>query len=136
MKTIKQVEEFHQAFGHPIESHINIGDEKLNALRVRLLAEEVEELKVALQENNPTEVLDALLDIQYVLDGAVLALGFKDVFDEAFHQVHQSNMSKLGEDGKPVYDEGGKVLKGPNYFKVDLTQYIDRLEWRKQNSKG
>jgi predicted HAD superfamily Cof-like phosphohydrolase len=123
--TLEQVQEFHETYGLPVEDAPNVTDEKTNALRINLLAEELEELKEALANNDPLEALDALIDLQYVLDGAFLSLGLHDVKDIAFNEVHRSNMSKLGEDGKPIRRESdGKVMKGPNYFKPDLAQFI------------
>lgn len=124
LTTLDQVKEFHQAFGHPVKDVPDLSDRKLNDLRVNLLVEEVKELNDAMGVNDTVAALDALLDIQYVLDGAFLALGFHNVKDEGFDRVHQSNMSKLGEDGKPVLREDGKILKGPNYKKVDLTDLV------------
>ena len=178
-------------FGHPLNSAPYIKNEDLNRLRVRLLREEIDELNDGIIARDRVEVLDALTDIQYVLDGAVLALGyagrvsltvyppaterrsesglpamlmgcvdlletalqmaatasvevalgrlqvglseaysqlgFDTVRQQAFAEVHRSNMSKLGEDGKPIYDEGGKVLKGPNYSRPDLAQFVEEL---------
>ena len=104
----------------------DISDEKTNKLRINLLAEEVEELQEALEAGDLVEVLDALTDIQYVLDGAYLSFGLHDVKMAAFEEVQRSNMSKLGEDGKPIVrEEDGKILKGPNYFKPDIAQFIN-----------
>ena len=123
--TLEQVQEFHETYGLPVESAPNVSDEKTNALRINLLAEELDELKEALAAGDALETLDALIDLQYVLDGAFLSLGLHDVKDIAFNEVHRSNMSKLGEDGKPIRRESdGKVMKGPNYFKPDLAQFI------------
>lgn len=123
--TLQQVQEFHETYGLPVEATPNVTDEKTNALRINLLAEELDELKEALANSDPLETLDALIDLQYVLDGAFLSLGLHDVKDIAFNEVHRSNMSKLGEDGKPIRRESdGKVMKGPNYFKPDLAQFI------------
>lgn len=123
--TLDQVKEFHETYGLPVEKAPNISDAKTNALRINLLAEEVDELKEALEANDIVEVLDALTDIQYVLDGAYLSFGLQDLKTKAFDEVHRSNMSKLGEDGQPIRRESdGKILKGPNYFKPDLVQFI------------
>jgi len=124
MKTITQVKEFHKAFGHPIEPVPFLDDVKTNQLRVKLLAEEVSELAYALKRNDQIHTLDALLDIQYVLDGAFLALGFASVKEAAFAEVHRSNMSKLGRDGKPIYRADGKIIKGPDYRPPDLKPFI------------
>jgi predicted HAD superfamily Cof-like phosphohydrolase len=123
--TLEQVQEFHETYGLPVEATPKIDDEKTNALRINLLAEELDELKEALEAGDIVEVLDALTDLQYVLDGAYLSFGLHDVKIAAFDEVHRSNMSKLGADGKPIRrPEDGKVLKGPNYFEPDLSQFI------------
>lgn len=123
--TLEQVKEFHETYGLPVKSAPDLSDAKTNALRINLLAEELEELQEALADNDPVEVLDALIDLQYVLDGAFLSLGLHHVKDAAFAEVHNSNMSKLGEDGKPIVRESdGKILKGPNYFKPDMSKFI------------
>ena len=123
--TLEQVQEFHETYGLPVEDSPNISDAQTNELRINLLAEELDELKEALEANDKVEVLDALIDLQYVLDGAFLSFGLADVKDAAFAEVHSSNMSKLGADGKPIRREGdGKVLKGPNYFQPNMSQFI------------
>ena len=123
--TIECVAEFHNAFGLPVSGQVNISDEKVNLLRINLLQEELDELKEALAAGDVVEVLDALTDLQYVLDGAVLSFGLQNVKDAAFNEVHRSNMSKLGADGKPIYREGdGKVLKGPDYFRPNIAQFV------------
>ena len=124
--TLEQVQEFHETYGLPVKDSPDISDPKTNKLRVNLLAEEVEELQEALEAGDLVEVLDALTDIQYVLDGAYLSFGLQHVKTAAFEEVQRSNMSKLGEDGKPIVrTEDGKILKGPNYFKPDIAQFID-----------
>jgi predicted HAD superfamily Cof-like phosphohydrolase len=123
--TLEQVREFHETYGLPVESAPNISDQKTNDLRINLIAEELDELQEALKNNDIVETLDALIDLQYVLDGAFLSFGLHDVKDIAFAEVHRSNMSKLGEDGKPIRRESdGKVMKGPNYFVPDMSQFI------------
>ena len=119
-KNLNRVAEFHAAFGHPINDDPKLGDFVLNELRTDLIAEELWELEMGMDEEDPIEVLDALCDLQYVLDGAFLALGFHQCKEDGMAEVHRSNMSKLGEDGKPIYREDGKILKGPNYRKPDL----------------
>ena len=127
--TLERVQEFHETYGLPVLSAPDISDEKTNTLRINLLAEELDELKEALAAGDMVEVLDALTDLQYVLDGAYLSFGLQDKKEAAFAEVHASNMSKLGEDGKPIRRESdGKVLKGPNYFKPDLVQFIKMSE--------
>ena len=126
--TLEQGQEFHETYGLPVEDAPNLSDPQTNELRINLLAEELDELKVALAEDDKVEVLDALIDLQYVLDGAFLSLGFADVKEAAFNEVHRSNMSKLGADGKPIRREGdGKVMKGPNYFKPDMVQFVKNM---------
>ena len=123
--TLEQVREFHETYGLPVESVPNISDQKTNDLRINLIAEELEELQEALKNNDIVETLDALIDLQYVLDGAFLSFGLHDVKEIAFAEVHRSNMSKLGEDGKSICCESdGKVMKGPNYFVPDMSQFI------------
>lgn len=123
--TLDQVQEFHETYGLPVESEQTTGSEQTKQLRINLLQEELDELKEALENDDMVETLDALIDLQYVLDGAFLSFGMQDVKTPAFDEVHRSNMSKLGEDGKPIRREGdGKVMKGPNYFKPDMTQFI------------
>ncbi len=124
--TLEQVQEFHETYGLPVLNSPDISDEKTNELRINLLAEELDELKEALQQGDMVETLDALIDLQYVLDGAFLSFGLHGLKEQAFNEVHRSNMSKLGEDGKPIRRESdGKVLKGPNYFKPDIAQFLD-----------
>ena len=124
--TLDQVKEFHETYGLPVAPEQTLGDAQTQELRVNLLAEEVEELKEALEAGDIQEVLDALTDIQYVLDGAYLSFGMQGVKQAAFDEVHRSNMSKLGADGKPIRRESdGKVLKGPDYFPPNLGQFID-----------
>lgn len=123
--TLEQVREFHETYELPVRDAPYLSCAQTNELRINLLAEELEELQDAIKDNDPVEVLDALVDLQYVLDGAFLSFGLHDVKESAFNEVHRSNMSKLGEDGKPIRREGdGKVMKGPNYFKPDLTQFV------------
>jgi len=124
-ETLDQVREFHETYGLPVASAPSLCDEKTNQLRINLLAEEVEELKEALEIGDMVEVLDALTDIQYVLDGAYLSFGLHGVKQAAFDEVHRSNMSKLGADGKPIRRESdGKVMKGPSYFKPNMAQFV------------
>lgn len=124
--TLDQVQIFHETYGLPVKSAPDISDEKTNALRIGLLQEELDELKEALAEGDMVETLDALVDLQYVLDGAFLSFGLQHLKMPAFEEVQRSNMSKLGEDGKPVVRESdGKILKGPDYFKPDLKQFLD-----------
>ncbi len=124
--TLEQVQEFHETYGLAVESQPTIKDQKTNTLRINLLAEELDELKEALEQGDMVETLDALIDLQYVLDGAFLSFGMQELKNNAFREVHRSNMSKLDENGKPIRREtDGKVLKGPNYFKPDMAQFFD-----------
>tara|TARA_B100001989_G_C24527489_1_gene459542 strand:- start:131 stop:547 length:417 start_codon:yes stop_codon:yes gene_type:complete len=126
--TLEQVQEFHETYGLPVLDKPSIADEKTNKLRINLLAEELDELKEALEEGDLLETLDALIDLQYVLDGAFLSFGLQEMKNAAFDEVHRSNMSKLGADGKPIRRESdGKVLKGPDYFKPDLKQFLKHI---------
>jgi len=127
--TLDMVKIFHETYGLPVKDAPDISDAKTNALRINLLAEEVDELKEALEAGDMVEVLDALTDIQYVLDGAYLSFGLQSVKMAAFEEVQRSNMSKLGADGKPIVrPEDGKILKGPNFFQPDLAQFIDKKD--------
>ena len=123
--TLEQVKIFHETYGLPVKDAPDISDPQTNELRINLLAEELDELQEALANNDMVEVLDALTDLQYVLDGAYLSFGLHHLKTAAFEEVQRSNMSKLGEDGKPIRRESdGKVLKGPNYFKPDIAQFL------------
>jgi predicted HAD superfamily Cof-like phosphohydrolase len=127
--TLEQVQKFHETYGLPVKPSPDISDEKTNALRINLLAEELDELKEALEAGDMVEVLDALTDLQYVLDGTYLSFGMQSLKTPAFEEVQRSNMSKLGADGKPIVrPEDGKILKGPDYFKPDLAQFIKTQE--------
>ena len=125
--TLEQVQEFHETYGLPVHDDINLTCEQTKQLRINLLQEELDELKEALANDDPQETLDALIDLQYVLDGAFLSFGMQAMKDIAFDEVHRSNMSKLGADGKPIRrPEDGKVMKGPNYFAPDLSKVIKK----------
>lgn len=125
--SLEMVKEFHEKFDHPVHDFVHIGDQKVNHLRVKLLREEIQELDDALAVGDEKEVLDALSDIQYVLDGAFLALGFHRIKDEAISETHSSNMSKLGPDGLPVKREDGKILKGPNFREPDYSKILEKI---------
>lgn len=118
--TLNRVNEFHQAFNLKIQKNPDLSDQQTNQLRISLLQEELDELKKALTEQNQVAALDALVDLQYVLDGAFISLGLAEKKVPAFEIIHASNMSKLGLDGKPVHREDGKAMKGPNYVPPDL----------------
>ena len=122
MTNFEKVGIFMKTFGQEIKSKSELSNEKINKLRINLIEEELDELKLAISQNNIKEVADALTDILYVTYGAGHAFGIN--LDQCFNEVQNSNLSKLGSDGKPIYNEFGKVMKGPNYFKPDLTKFI------------
>ena len=122
MTNFEKVKIFMQTFGQEVKSKSSLSSEKINSLRISLIQEELDELKKAIQDKDIVEVADALTDILYVTYGAGHAFGID--LDQCFNEVQNSNMSKLGDDGKPIYNENGKVMKGPNYFKPDLSKYI------------
>ena len=122
MTNFEKVKLFMQTYGQEVKAKANFSDEKTNKLRVDLIKEELDELTKAMDEKDLLEVADALTDILYVTYGAGHAFGIN--LDMCFDEVQNSNMSKLGEDGKPIYNEAGKVMKGPSYFKPDLSKYI------------
>ncbi len=125
-KPIKAVEAFHQAFGlgNKPTPTASLGIEK-NKLRFNLMKEENEEYLEAAQNNDLVEVADALGDMLYILCGTIIEHGMQNKIEEVFDEIQRSNMSKLGEDGKPIYREDGKVLKGPNYFKPDIKRILN-----------
>jgi len=127
--TLEQVQEFHETYGLPVQDEVNLSCAQTKQLRINLLQEELDELKEALANDDPVETLDALIDLQYVLDGAFLSFGMQAMKEIAFDEVHRSNMSKLGADGKPIRrPEDGKVMKGPNYFAPDLSKFIKKKD--------
>ena len=111
-----------QTFGQEVKNKPSFSTDKINKLRFDLIKEELDELKVALENKDFLEVADALTDILYVTYGAGHAFGID--LDACFNEVQNSNMSKLGDDRKPIYNEAGKVMKGPKYFKPNLTKFI------------
>ena len=111
-----------QTFGQEVKIKASFSDEKTNQLRLDLISEELEELKNAMENKDLLEVADALTDILYVTYGAGHAFGID--LDKCFDEVQNSNMSKLDADGKPIYNESGKVMKGPDYFKPDLSKFL------------
>ncbi|HLV41874.1 MAG TPA: nucleoside triphosphate pyrophosphohydrolase family protein [Brumimicrobium sp.] len=123
---LKHVEKFHDCFGikNNCTPTANIGAEQFE-LRHRLMQEENNEYLEAVKNNDVVEVADALGDQLYILCGTILKHGMQDVIGEVFEEIQRSNMSKLGADGKPIYREDGKVLKGENYFKPDIKSIID-----------
>ena len=122
MSNFNKVKMFMEKFGQNVETKASFPEQKTQNLRYELIREELEELKVALEEKNLKEVADALTDILYVTYGAGHAFGID--LDKCFEEVQSSNMSKLGKDGKPIYNEDGKVMKGPYYFKPKLERFI------------
>ena len=122
MTNFQKVKTFMQTFGQEVKIEPSFSTEKINDLRYNLIKEELEELKEAISKKDLLEVADALTDILYVTYGAGHAFGID--LDSCFDEVQNSNMSKLGKDEKPIYNEAGKVMKGPNYFKPDLSKFI------------
>ena len=123
MTNFEKVKLFMNTYGQEVKDKAEFSDAKTNKLRIDLIKEELEELTQAMNDKNLLEVADALTDILYVTYGAGHAFGID--LDKSFDEFQNSNMSKLGEDGKPIYNESGKVMKGPNYFKPDLLKFIN-----------
>ena len=123
MDTLALVRTWHEEFDVPVAPLPKLPGDRV-AMRLAILEEEVRALRDAAEAGDMTEVLDALCDIQYVLDGTFLEFGLHGVKRAAFEEVHRSNMSKLGSDGRPVLRSDGKVLKGPNFTPPDLAQFI------------
>ena len=122
MTNFEKVGLFMKTFGQEVKTVSGLSGEKINSLRINLISEELEELKKAISDNDITEVADALTDILYVTYGAGHAFGIN--LDKCFNEVQESNMSKLDKNGKPIFNENGKVMKGPNYFKPDLSKFL------------
>ena len=122
MNNFQSVKNFMQIFGQEVKDKAMFPNDKIVKLRSELIKEEFEELNQAINDNDIKEVADALTDILYVTYGAGHAFGID--LDKCFNEVQQSNMSKLGSDSKPIYNENGKVMKGPNYFKPDLSKFL------------
>ena len=118
----EKVGDFMEAFGQEVLYIPTMPDFNLSALRLDLIEEEVQELRDGLGKKSMLEIADALTDILYVVYGAGHAFGID--LDDCFHEVHSSNMTKLGADGRPLYREDGKVMKGPNYREPDLTKFV------------
>lgn len=125
-KQLNHVEKFHDTFGIPNEytPKATISNDLID-LRFKLMAEENEEYLEAAKNGDLVEVADALGDMMYILCGTILSHGMQHKIEEVFEEIQRSNMSKLGEDGKPIYREDGKVLKGPNYFKPNIAKIIE-----------
>ena len=122
MTNFESVKKFMETFGQEIREKANFPEDKITSLRYDLIKEELDELKEAIDNRDIKEVADALTDILYVTYGAGHAFGIN--LDKCFEEVQNSNMSKLGSDGKPIYNDKGKVMKGPNYFKPDLNKFV------------
>ena len=122
MTNFNSVKKFMQVFGQEVKTKAEFPSEKIIKLRLNLIQEELDEFDQALKNKDLKEVADALTDILYVTYGAGHAFGID--LDKCFEEVQRSNMSKLGEDGKPIYNEKGKVMKGPKYFQPDLNKFI------------
>ena len=122
MTNFKSVKKFMETFGQEIKEKASFPDDRITSLRYDLIKEELGELKEAMDKKDIKEVADALTDILYVTYGAGHAFGID--LDKCFDEVQNSNMSKLGSDGKPIYNDKGKVMKGPNYFKPDLGKFV------------
>ena len=122
MTNFQKVKNFMETFGQEVKSRPSFSSDKINMLRYNLIREELDEFKQALDNSDLLEVADALTDILYVTYGAGHAFGIN--LDACFEEVQNSNMSKLGTDGKPIYNDQGKVMKGPNYFKPDLSKFV------------
>ena len=122
MSNFNKVGTFMKTFGQEVKTKPSLSTDKINKLRVDLIKEELDELQEAIKNNDLLEVADALTDILYVTYGAGHAFGID--LDKCFDEVQNSNMSKLGENGEPIYNESGKVMKGPNYFKPDLSKFV------------
>ena len=122
MTNFEKVGIFMKTFGQEVKTKAELSNNKINELRISLINEELEELKKAIKDNDILEGADALTDILYVAYGAGHAFGIN--LDKCFNEVQDSNMSKLDKNGKPIYNEHGKVMKGPKYFKPDLSKFL------------
>ena len=122
MSNFERVKKFMETFGQEVKQKAEFPNDKITTLRYDLIKEELEELRIAMERKDIKEVADALTDILYVTYGAGHSFGIN--LDKCFEEVQSSNMSKLGEDGQPIYNDKGKVMKGPNYFKPDLNKFV------------
>jgi predicted HAD superfamily Cof-like phosphohydrolase len=123
---INKVEEFHNAFGIKNADSLTTADKDTQSLRLDLILEETQEYKEACEQHDIIGIADALGDQLYIIFGTILKHGLQDKIEEIFNEIHRSNMSKLGEDGKPIYREDGKVLKGPDYTRPDIASIIKK----------
>ena len=123
MSNFNKVGTFMKTFGQEVKTKPSFSSDKINKLRIDLIKEELQELTEAMDNKDLLEVADALTDILYVTYGAGHAFGID--LDKCFEEVQNSNMSKLGENGEPIYNESGKVMKGPSYFKPDLSKFVN-----------
>ena len=123
MSNFRKVGTFMKTFGKEVKTKASFSTDKINELRLSLIQEELDELSEAIKNKDLLEVADALTDILYVTYGAGHAFGID--LDKCFEEVQNSNMSKLGNDGKPIYNDAGKVMKGPNYFKPELSKFLN-----------
>ena len=122
---LKDVVEFHTTYGQPVLTEPAIPSKERQALRISLITEELQELCAAFQNNDIVEVADALVDLMYVVNGCAAECGLQNLIDKCHTEVHASNMSKLGADGKPIKREDGKILKGPAFFSPNLKAIIN-----------
>ena len=122
MSNFNKVGTFMKTFGQEVKTKPSFSSDKINKLRIDLIKEELDELQEAMKNNDLLEVADALTDILYVTYGAGHAFGID--LDKCFNEVQNSNMSKLGKNGEPIYNDSGKVMKGPNYFKPNLSKFV------------
>ena len=125
MSNFNKVGTFMKTFGQEVKTKPSFSSDKINKLRIDIIKQELDELQEAMKNNDLLEVADALTDILYVTYGAGHAFGVD--LDKCFEEVQNSNMSKLGENGEPIYNESGKVMKGPNYFKPDLSKFVSQI---------
>ena len=125
-KQIQAVQKFNKAYGHPIGDDLNFVPKVRAELRFDLMREENEEYMEAVEAGDLVEIADALGDMMYILAGTIIEHGMQNKIEEVFEEIQRSNMSKLGEDGKPIYRDDGKILKGPNYSKPNLIPILNR----------
>lgn len=120
----KKVKEFHETYGAYISEESKLPDSSVRELRIALLQEEFDEYTKAEEDNDLVEIADALGDMMYIIYGTAISYGIP--LDDIFNEIHSSNMSKLGEDGKPIRREDGKILKGPNFFRPDIAKFLKK----------